>query len=426
MQLTKESKLLMSFFLKKQCIKLTKQTKKTQNVFIQLFNEINNAEKYIESVKNKKGEDLFYNIRWNEIETSTQILKPKTFPADGFPSQIRNHIDENTYNELTYSIDLLDRKIKIHFLLEDINVKANIKLYNNYVDTMLIWLTVINEYATKICAKELTIFLYFTSLKKNIPDSNMDILNEYNINTAFTMTCPVKSEIVIYRKEEWFKVFLHETFHNFGLDFSDMNNELCNKKILEIFPVKTEVNLYESYAEFWAKIMNALFCSYMNLSNKNDEKEFLKNSEFFINYEIMYSYFQMVKVLNFMNLNYEYLYSTDTNTADLRNTMYREKTSVFAYYVITLILLSDYQGFIFWCSTNNISLLQFKKTITNQEKFCSFIVKKYKSKTLLENIECMEDKLYKINQIKNKKTSKSQKELNYITKNLRMTICELG
>lgn len=421
MQLTKESKLLMSFFLKNKCIEHTKQTKKTQVVFKQLFNEIKNAEKYIEFTKNKRG-DSFYNTRLTEIESSFQILKPETFPADGFPSQIREYIDKNIYNELTYSIDLLDRKIKIHFLLEDINIKKNIKLYNNYVDNMLIWLTIINEYASKICAKELTIFLYFTSLKKNIPESNINILDEYNINTAFTMTCPKKSEIVIYRKEEWFKVFLHETFHNFGLDFSDMNNEACNKKMLDFFPVKTEMNLYESYAEFWAKIMNALFCSYRNLSDKNDEEEFLNNSEFFINYEIMYSFFQMVKVLNFMNLKYEYLYSKDADINDLRNTLYREKTSVFAYYVITLILLSDYQGFICWCNTHNMSLLQFKKTQTNQDQFCDFIIKKYKNKLFLKNIHGMEEQFYRIKQHKNK----NKKDLNYITKNLRMTICELG
>ena len=282
---------------------------------------------------------------------------------------------------------------------------------------MLIWLIMINEYASKSCASELTIYLYFTSLQKTMPTSNISILGEHNVNTAFTMTCPKISEIVIFRKEEWFKVFLHETFHNFGLDFSDMNNEACNNKILSIFPVKSEVNLYESYAEFWAKIMNALFCSYENLSNKQDIQEFLTNAEMFIHFEKMYSCFQMVKILDFMNLTYSDLYSTNTQIAGLRNTLYREHTNVLAYYVITFILLNHYPSFLEWCNKNNMSLLQFKKTIANQQKFCDFIVSKYKSAHFLQTIKCMETFLRKL--------YKQQNKTKYVLKNLRMSICEL-
>jgi len=124
------------------------------------------------------------------------------------------------------------------------------------------WLYIINQYASKQCANSLVIYLYFTSLEKRIPNSNISILDEINVNTAFTSTCPKDSEIVVFRKEEWFKVFIHETFHNFALDFSDMNNNDAHKCILDIFKVNSNVNLYEAYTEFWAEIMNALFCSF--------------------------------------------------------------------------------------------------------------------------------------------------------------------
>ena len=67
-----------------------------------------------------------------------------------------------------------------------------------------------------------------------MPDSNIDIIDQIHVNTGFTTTCPVDSEIVIFREEEWFKVFIHETFHNFALDFSDMNNSACHKIVLDI------------------------------------------------------------------------------------------------------------------------------------------------------------------------------------------------
>ena len=423
MKLTKTSKLLLSFFMDNNCIFPAKQTKQTKDILNELYNEIKDAELYINALKKEHG-DFFYNVQFIEITTSKQIPKPKTFPVDGFPEPIRKHIDEEIINLITYSVYLLDRRIKIHFLTEENNAISNVHIYNNYVDNMLIWLIIINQYTNKNCVHELTIYLYFTSLKKNIPYSNISILGEYNVNTAFTMTCPTISEIVIFRKEEWFKVFLHETFHNFALDFSDMNNDACNKRILNLFPVKSEVNLYESYAEFWAKIMNALFCSYHTMTNKSNIQEFYTNAIFFINFERFYSCFQMVKVLQFMNLKYNNLYDKNNDSAELRNTLYREDTNVLAYYVICCILLSDYQSFMIWCNTNNINILQFKKTISNQNNLCDFILKKYKNSFLLDNIDCIE---YLIKQMKNNHGKKRKSSQNkYILENLRMSICELG
>ena len=53
-----------------------------------------------------------------------------------------------------------------------------------------------------------------------------------------------------------------------------MNNTECTNYILNIFPVQSEVNLYESYTEFWAEIINALFCSFFALNDKNDVEGF--------------------------------------------------------------------------------------------------------------------------------------------------------
>ena len=96
----------------------------------------------------------------------------------------------------------------------------------------------------------------------------------------------------------------------------------------------------------------------------------------------------MVKVLHFMNLEYKQLYETDTETDNIRKTLYKENTSVLSYYVITLILMYNYQSFLLWCSTNNDTLLQFKKTSTNQYSFFRFIEKKYKTNMVIKNIDC--------------------------------------
>ncbi len=194
----------------------------------------------------------------------------------------------------------------------------------------------------------MVVYLYLTSLEKTLPNSNIHILDEINVNTAFTTTCPKDSEIVIFRKEEWFKVFIHETFHNFALDFSDMNNNNVHRCVLDIFKVNSNVNLYESYTEFWAEIMNALFCSFYSLKDKKNTDEFISNAVIFIDFEITYSFFQLIKTMEFMGLTYKDLYSISERSRVLRENLYKEKTNVLSYYVIKTVLMNNYQGFLNW------------------------------------------------------------------------------
>ena len=120
-----------------------------------------------------------------------------------------------------------------------------------------------------------------------------------------------------------------------------------------------------------------------------------------------------------MGLNYNDLYSNTYNSQMMRVNLYKEKTNVLSYYVIKCILMNNYQGFLSWCKTNNFSLLQFKKTISNQREYCSFIEKNYKIRSMLEGNKETSHFLHSID--------KKNKSLNYqfILSNLRMSICEL-
>jgi hypothetical protein len=274
-------------------------------------------------------------------------------------------------------------------------------------------------------------------LKKKLPNSNIHILGENNVNTAFTYSCPVNSEIVNFRKEEWFKVLMHETFHNFALDFSDMNSQstICKERILTMFPINSNVNLYEAYTEFWAELMNALFCSYYLTTNKINEQEkavseselmneLLSNFDFFINFERTYGFFQLVKTLDFMGITYKDLYSKKTESIALRNTLYKEKSNVLSYYIIRPILMNNYQGFLSWCNKNNFSLLQFKKTNKNLEDFCSFVKTNYKTKSMIESTNCMQKFIVKLKKMKHHK--KTDENIDFALSNMRMSLCELG
>ena len=417
MKLSKNSKKLMLFFTRNNFINKVSQTKRTDSIISELYNDIYDAYVYLNALK-QKGK--YYTISSKKVLSEKQISRPKNFNSNSFPDIVRKHIDELTMSELTYKFSLYGRNITVYFIVEESDIELKIDTYNKYVDTIIMWLYILNQYSSKQCVDSLVIYFYFTSLEKKLPSSNIFILDENNVNTAFTTTCPRDSEIVVFRKEEWFKVFIHETFHNFGLDFSDMNNSDAHRCILDIFKVDSDVNLYESYTEFWAEIMNALFCSFLSLKDKTNLSEFLTNSEFFINFERTYSFFQLVKTLNFMGLTYNDLYSNSSHSKILRENMYKERTHVLSYYIIKTILIDNYQNYLYWCKVNNLSLIQFKKTIGNQKEYCNFIQKHYKNKSMLDGVTETHRFLKEIER-KNKRSN-----YHYILSNLRMSICELG
>jgi hypothetical protein len=412
MKLSKQSKKLMLFFTKNKHIKYQEMTNKTKSILKKLYSELIEGYNYVNQYNINK-------ILIKKIHNSNQISKPQYFNTKSFPEIIRTHIDKIMMAEISYSFSLYERNVKVIFIVENDDVEVNIDIYNKYCKLIFIWLYMLNRYASKECSKNITIYLYLTSLEKYLPKSNISILDQHNVNTAFTSTCSKYSEIVVFRKEEWFKGFIHETMHNFSLDFSIMNNNDVNNCILNIFKVNSEVNAYEAYTEFWGEIINAIFCSFYTIRDKNNINEFLSNCEFFINFEITYSFFQLIKILHFMGLSYNDLYSKTTHSILLRENLYKEKSNVLSYYIIKTILINNYQGFLYWCQKNNILLLNFKKTLENQKDFCRFIERNYKTNSLLDNIN--ETNIFYL-----KIYSKKNKNLNNILLNLRMTICELG
>jgi len=419
MKFTKESEKFLSFFLNDECVDQASLSTKMKSILSGLHSDLLKADQYIHSLKKRMGAK-FYSLKVTKISSAIQIPKPTTTSGKFFPIEIKNHVERNAEMAFSYTLYLFDRTIKIHFISEDKYADLKIEEYNHNVDTMLKWLYIVNQHASSSCSKTLNVYIYLSSFKKTLPESNIEILDAIHVNTAYTVTCRPVSDIVIYRKEEWFKVFIHETFHNFGLDFSDMNTEACHKRILGMFKVKSDVNLFEAYTEFWARLVNVLFCSYYHIDNKNDVKSFIHNATYLFSIEQKYSLFQMAKTLDFMGLKYKDLYSKTPISENLRDTLYGENTSVLSYYIISTILMNDFMDFLLWCNKNNISLMQFKKTPGNIESLCNYVECKYKSKKFLDNVKCIQRVYSKL-----KKNSEVDENLYELSNTMRMAICEL-
>jgi hypothetical protein len=197
---------------------------------------------------------------------------------------------------------------------------------------------------------------------------------------------------------------MHETLHAFGLDFCNLDNEYVSNIIKQTFPINSDININESYCEFWAETFNILIIAFFSLKSKDDIETFVLDVKNLIIYEKTFSIIQAIKILNYMNLEYEDLYKDDVVCEFKRNFFYNENTNVFSYYIMKCVLMYNLEDFIFWCLDNNMNLIDFYKTTKNVNKFIEFIISKFNEKSFLKSINDNQkifDKLHKNNKFYN-------------------------
>lgn len=348
-----------------------------------------------------------------EIENFSKIQHTSLLKSAYVPNEINTYIKNNLVGFVEYSCKIKQRKIKLSFYLMMNNQFNELKKIELYAFRMIHWLFFISEYANNRCSKTLNTYIYLTPMKKFLPNNQFLVLSPINANSGLTTTCSKNGEICIFREEELFKVFLHETIHSLGLDFSDMSTTIFNRKLRNLFPIRSDFNIYESYTEFWATIFNCIFTAYY-MSEKN-VKEFLVYTEFCIAYEEYFSIIQCVKILKFMGLIYKYLYDNNNLSIKARKYLYKEKTNIFAYYILKCVFLFNSYYFIMWCKRNNTNIINFDKNKNNLNKLYKFISNHYKEKNLLKKLDDVDDELAELKKESNKN----------LFQTMRMTIIEL-
>lgn len=423
MQFSNTSQEYFNFFIEhfNKCIIKNKESEqKIQNkIFNKLFLDIREADKYVKTL------NAFDNCLSGivlDIKSKKGLALPSTYSNDYFPQEIRKVIETKTVNKILYYCVLNERKITLTFFT--FKNETNFAIYDKYAKQVFMLIAILTHYSSSECSKSLNIFIYLTDFKRIIPDNNYTILGSYNVNGGFTTTCDKNSEIVVYRKEEWFKVLIHEAFHNLGLDFSKMNTNQFHSKIKQIFPINSKFNIFESYCEFWARILNSAFCSYNVIDNKNDKDAFKTFLDFFIQIERLFSLFQCNKILKFLGISYQNLYETDNGSHIARENLYKETTNVFAYYIVTAFLLDNYVNVMNWCNKNNLSCFKFNNSQRNLDLFYNLIENSYKRNEFLKNLMCVSNYASKLNKKTNKNNKLANNQINNIFKTTRMTIME--
>ena len=246
---------------------------------------------------------------------------------------------------------MYDLKHGVHYSSNIVGVDVNLFFYthepNDCIDRFHIVMTVLRYIMQFSPQKNIRVDFAFTNIKKQLPKRGL--IGPSALNTGYTDG----KHIVVYREEEWLKVFIHECMHYFMFD-----GELRDKPMIlyHLFPIHKHVDVNESYCEIWARILN---CCVVSVMNDISITKLLER-------ERMFSVQQMVKVLHYMKLTYTDLFD--------ENTKYEENTNAFAYLVITAILIQDPNKFVEWCKTNNTSMLR----IDNAAKYVKLIKEQYR------------------------------------------------
>lgn len=340
-------------------------------------------------------------FKQNQINVNSRTISivadlPKPINFQFIPRTIQHTIEIESREIVEISTVMNDKHIHIYFIENKRNTKEN---YKDCATNMLNWLFVAEKYASKQCSRSLFIYVYMTDLKKTKPLPGQTI-TPLNVNTGLTTSCPVDAEIVIFRKEEWFKVFIHETFHSFGLDFSGFDTTKCDKHLREFFHTNIQFNAFEAYTEMWAEIVNAIFCS--NSFKLENIDHFINIFEKCLNVERQHSFTQMVNILDHMSLRYKQLIK---NAGD--SNYKKEQTSIFAYFILKTILMYDFNLFLSWCNKKNKRLLMFDNEDENVQSFCHLFGLVHRTPGFLKIVKFVEDR-------------------HHYSDELRMTVCELS
>ena len=202
-----------------------------------------------------------------------------------------------------------------------------------------------NKYELNILKKILSIFDLFDIITKNensyklniylsdekkIFNTDIDYLSGDNINSGSTYP---GYNITLWRKEELYKVLIHEIIHYLKLDMYKFQNKFY--KLYDNINLKfSNCNPNEAYTEFMALI----FFTYWKFKRHQSLKKNVNIIKFFnktLLLELGWSYFQIAKIINFFKIykKYEDLYD--------KKCYFKQKTNVLSYFLLKSFLLQN-------------------------------------------------------------------------------------
>ncbi len=351
-------------------------------------------------------------------------------------NNIKEYIKNKPCSLLIYTLPYKNTNITINLFKYSKISQNYVKKFDGIVYNMLALIHLItNLTKNNSCSDNgLNIYLFFTPFKRKLEKKRENILGATNANGGFCYGCVSHGKIVVYREEEFFKVFSHELIHNFGVDkyiwdfmySANIKNskefKLYNK-FFNYFNLgrENDIGLQESLVEFWGEFFNNVIYSYIyskssNLSNPHLQfKIYNQVFETIMKFEIIHSFFQTTKILHHNNITYIDILSKYNKN----NSKYRENTHIFSYYMLKLYLLFNYKLFVnSEISVSRENTIKFRNSLQNMQQFFNYMSSIASDNSLLHNFEFIE-KVYLY-----LKSQKKGREINFLLNNLRMSVLQ--
>lgn len=314
----------------------------------------------------KESESIDYDYNLHDITTN---LNTNPFVAKEVCGYVSKH--------LHYQYDIRFQHKNIDFLVHIICEITNIDI--EYYIHMIKWIICLCLFEVQNDKEEtfhLNIFL--TSLPKMIPINFPNKVMPIHINSGYSHHTNTMN-VCIFRKEEWVKVLIHECFHAFNMDFHEEKINFPNL-FQSTFFIQSKFLVFESFVEFWARILNCALFTYQ-LEPVNNFQKFHEIFTLNMNMERIYSICQASKLLKLFHLSYADV--IDKKKENICRKIYKEDTNAFCYYIITSILMCHFDKTLEWFDVNNNSLFQFDKSERQVVIFCHYIKQLAKSESLL-------------------------------------------
>jgi hypothetical protein len=206
----------------------------------------------------------------------------------------------------------------LHFQYYFLNFQINIFVQNknDIPSTKLInfILSFFNKWTNSSNTDSKILYFILSKQQKLKPNEKGKILTPININSGFTYG----NQLVVFRKEEFFKVLIHELIHLYKLDRHISPNGELKKSIIKKINFEGFDHCIEGYTESLALIIHTALLS------------FLKNKSFneLLNQEYKFSLMQCLKINN--HFGYDKIF---------------QSTSVVSYFFVKTTFIKNFNHF---------------------------------------------------------------------------------
>ena len=296
------------------------------------INDINLLENKISSIQ-KSIDNIINCSELYSIDDKNMVKILKVIYENSFmPLQIIQWIEKCSYYYL-----LTWNNIKVHIINNEI-INSD---YINHIILIIKWLITI---ANKININ-MDIYLFLSDIKKILPSICTKIydycpLNSINVNSGVSWA---HNWIQIFRKEELFKVLIHELIHYLKLDVNKYSHILDSKCAhIKMDNKSNSILVNEAYTEILAIYLHTIYISkyIVDKENLNFDDIFW---DLYMNEE-RFTLYQINKIFQYYNISDISYFKNNNN--------FIQYTNVISYYIIkylffinTIYFIKNYNNY---------------------------------------------------------------------------------